>query len=356
MLKNLAFCFISSIIVFSCAMTDIMEIAESGEEVKAPLWDINFSLPLVETTVDFNRANIIPSDVSHSYNTVLEGGRWPLAKDVLLDCSTSLPFSTLLDIDDNGVDDFIIEKIRSGEAALEVDVMVNVGGMPVSISSNHIALTTIVVEGTAYSLEPVGASGTVLKYRAINFPAGNGGSLFDLLGSGSGSTVDIDSLDLACLSQVEGQYSGNVSIVVDLSITFGNRLSVIGDIIRSADLLDITETVPLDQFPSEGIDEFGIWVEYDNTFSFDTTMESLLTNLDGTARYYLQDMRGNRAISFPSGQSGKVFLTGGEFNKQDYDLSLLLRLDSQNGVEIATWERLHIVVEVRGKTKLGFNM
>lgn len=356
MLKNLAFYLISSILVFSCAMTDIMEIAESGEGVKAPLWDINFSLPLVETTVDFNRTNIMPSDVRNSYTTVLEGDRWPLIKETALDCSASLPFATYLDIDDNGVDDFIIEKIRAGEAELMIDVMVNVGGMPVSISSDQIDLTTIVVEGVTYFLEPLGAGGTVLNYRAINFPAKESGSLFDLLGSGSGTTVDIDRLNLSCLPQGDGQYSGVVSIVVDLSIIFGDRLSVIGNIIRSADLLDLTETVPLNQFPSEGIDEFGIWVEYDSNFSFDIKMESLLTTLEGTSRYYLQDVEGNRVILFPTDQSGKVFLSCGEFSKQDYDLSMQLKLEPQQGVEIANWERVRLALEVRGKTKLGFNL
>lgn len=356
MLKNLAFYLLSSILIISCAMTDIMEIAGSGETVKAPLWDINFSLPLVETTVDFNRTNIMPSDVRYSYTTILEGERWPLSKETVLDCSASLPFAIYLDIDDNGVDDFLIEKIRAREAELMIDVMVNVGGMPVTISSDQLSISEIVVEGNTYFIEPLGASGTVLSYRAINFPAIESGSLFELLGSGSGATVDIDMLNLSCIPQVAGQYSGAVSIVVDLSITFGNNLSVIGSIIRSADLLDLTQTVPLEQFPAEGIDEFGIWVEYDSTFSFDTTMESLLTSLDGTARYYLQDTTGLREIPFPAREAGKVFLVCGEFNKEDYDLSMQLKLMPQDNVEIATGERVHIALEVRGKTKLGFNL
>lgn len=337
-------------------MTDIVEIAEGGEEVKAPLWDINFSLPLVETTFNFNPINITPSNVRHSFTTELEGGRWPLVKGALFDCSASLPFPTLLDIDDNGIDDFLIEKIRANEAILEIDVMVNVGGMPISISSSQLELSSIVVEGTTYSLEPVISTGTVLSYRALNFPSAEGGSIFELLGSGSGETVDIDSFNVSCLPEAAGQYDGTVSIVVDLSITFGNRLSVIGNIIRSADLLDLTETVPLNQFPSEGIGDFGIWVEYDSSFSFDTKMESLLTTLEGTNRYYLQDMSGSRVITFPAGEKGKVFLTCGEFSKQDYDLSMLLKLEPRSGVEIANWERIGIAVEVRGKTKLGFNL
>lgn len=333
-----------------------MELAQGDEKLNSPLWDVNFSLPIIETVVDFKLDNIIPGDARHGHSALLVEKRWPVATSVTLDCAASIPFTSELDIDDNGINDFIIDKIRAEEASLEVEFVVNVDGMPVDISADRIELESITVEGVTYSLAPVVEHGRVLKFRALNFPAAGEDGIFALNGSGGAASIEIDRLDITCLQAETAKYNGALSVLAVVTIGFGSSLAVIGDCFRPADLLDMTETIPLSGFPGNGISEFGIWVDSKNSFPFPVVMDSALSSTDGSTRYHLADYKGNRLITFPGEQDMRVYLLSDNLDKEDYALRLQLKLEPAAGIEIATSNSILVGVEVRGRTKLGLTM
>lgn len=334
------------LILNGCALKDMMNIYDNQDELRAPVWDLEFSADILERGENMGDYFEVP-DIAPISITPFP---WPpaLTYDLITDLGANLTTDPVsIDFDGEPPEnDFSLTKIRSNEGKGFIQVSISSSGS--TIENGDFEVNTIEIDGITYNFgSPVIIDGKFIA-TTTDFLAAAGAE-HDLGGDGK---VDFDSFPFI-VNQGPPAKSGNITI--SLTMSFGDVFTLIGDVPLDIKLYSVADQdVPITNSQMT-IDEFSIDMDINNNMPFALLMNSFFS--DGNVNYPLIDKIGNTSDITVSLGEKKIALTTEEniFQKGELTMSVDLYIPA-GSVELRNDMSIWFKLGVSGKGQVSLDI
>ncbi len=153
-----------AVIILSCSLKEVIDLATNKDELKPPKWDMKFDVPLIEKTENLNKYFTVPNVVGASISMP------PVTMFMYLPGSTALnnlpvipglldsqdiqptaisqPIS--IDLNEDGSNDVTVESLSSSTGFVSITISMTKDGVKTPMLPGDISLTAIEIEAVNY--------------------------------------------------------------------------------------------------------------------------------------------------------------------------------------------------------------
>lgn len=342
------------LILSSCAVADITNLAGGGGTVTPPKWDLDFELPLISRTEAmgdyFTVPNIAPITINDINWTALRSDLSPADLLALGALSTG---ALEIDFDKNGTSDFEVEQLVSinGDGYIELKVIST--GSPLSVGD--ITVGTCNIDGTIYTFDGGTADGAnAVVFRTTNFLSSPGaGHQLDPLNAETPNKFDFNSFTLNIINGSDNAgKTGTVSF--QFTVNLGENYDIVGTTAGTpTKLYSITDqSVPLSSNQML-IKSFYINLETTNNIPIVFNVNAKFS-ANGTD--YNITENGSNNIDIEQGESNSELDTDSTvFSKPDIKVSFDLYIPANATVTISNSMDIGVKMLVGGKGVINLN-
>ena len=153
-----------SVILLSCSLKEVIDLAANKDQLKPPKWDMKFDVPLIEKTENLNKYFTVPNVVGASISMppvtmfmYLPGStalnNLPVIPG-LLDSQdiepTAISQPILIDLNEDGTNDVTVESLSSSTGFVSITISMTKDGVKAPMLPGDISLTSIEIEAVNY--------------------------------------------------------------------------------------------------------------------------------------------------------------------------------------------------------------